>query len=67
VTRNLKTVARFAADSPFTESSIRWMIFQAEQNGLNEAKAIIRVGRRVYIDEDAFDRWLTSQQQGNAA
>lgn len=67
MTRNLKSVADFAEATPFSESQVRWWIFQAEQNGLRNAGAIIRIGRRVYIDTDAFDRWLTAQQQGAAA
>ena len=66
MSRNLQTVAQFADATPFTEAQIRWWIFQASQNGLKEAKALFRLGRRVYIDTDAFDRWLTNQQ-GEAA
>jgi hypothetical protein len=60
--RNLKSVSQFAGDSPFTEPSIRWMIFNADTNGLAEAGAVVRIGRRVYIDPEAFDRWIDSQQ-----
>lgn len=63
---NLKTVQQFAADSPFSESQVRWWIFQAEQNGLAKAGAIKRIGRRVYIDPDAFDRWIDAQQGASA-
>lgn len=60
--RDLKTVEQFAEESPFTAASIRWKIFNAASNGLDEAKAITRIGRRVYIDVDAFERWIDSQQ-----
>lgn len=60
--RNLKSVAEFAAASPFSEASVRWMLFCAKQNGLAEHKATVKIGRRVYIDPDAFDRWIDSQQ-----
>lgn len=60
--RNLKTVAALAAESPFTEAQLRWWIFQEHNNGLASAGAIVRVGRRVYIDADAFDRWIDDQQ-----
>jgi hypothetical protein len=66
VTRNLKSVTDFAEATPFTESQLRWWIFRAAENGLNKAGAVIRIGRRVYIDTDAFDRWLTEQQQARA-
>ena len=62
MSRNLKTVAQFADSTPFTSGQVRWWIFQASQNGLADAQAILRIGRRVYIDTDAFDRWLTQQQ-----
>jgi hypothetical protein len=32
-------------------------------NGLKEAGVIVRVGRRVLIDEAAFDKWLAEQQK----
>lgn len=32
-------------------------------NGLAEAGAIVRVGRRVLIDEAAFFRWIAEQQR----
>lgn len=58
--RELKTVSAFAADQPFSEGSVRWWIFQAKENGLEEAGAIVRIGRRVYIDVNAFDAWLVA-------
>ena len=66
MTRNLKTVSQFAASTAFTESQLRWWIFHAEENGMMEAGAVIRVGRRVYIDVDGFDRWLVAQNPGIA-
>tara|TARA_Y100000031_G_C8198441_1_gene374969 strand:+ start:1233 stop:1370 length:138 start_codon:yes stop_codon:yes gene_type:complete len=32
-------------------------------NGLAEERAIIRVGRKVLIDLDAFDRWLDDHRE----
>jgi hypothetical protein len=58
--RELKTVAAFAADQPFGEGSVRWWIFQAKENGLEKAGAIVRIGRRVYIDVNAFEAWLVA-------
>lgn len=59
------TIAQLAANPnyPFTEPSLRWLVFNARNNGLAAAGALTRVGRRVYINLDAFDRWLDSQQQ----
>lgn len=59
--RNLQSVAQFCSDSPFTENQLRWWIFNSATNGLVSLEAIVRVGRRVYIDVDAFDRWLSAQ------
>ena len=59
---NLKTVTAFAADSPFTEAQVRWWIFNEATNGLQAKGAVIRIGRRVYIDTAAFDRWVEAQQ-----
>ena len=63
MSRKLRTVAQLAADpnNPFTESQARWWIFNADANGMTEGGVIVRVGRRIYIDTDAFDRWLVSQ------
>lgn len=54
--RNLKSVTQFAAESPFTEAQLRWWIFNASTNGLQSA--VVRIGRRVYIDVDAFSAWV---------
>lgn len=61
--RNLKTVAELVDETPFTHDQIRWFLAKANDNGLAKASAVIRLGRRVYIDADAFDRWLDSKQQ----
>lgn len=39
-----------------TEHSIRWMMFNAEQNGFD--KVVRRVGRRILIKEEEFYKWL---------
>jgi hypothetical protein len=68
MTRNLHTVAAFAAAGPFTQSQLRWWIFTADENGLAKAGAILRVGRRIYIDSDKFESWIDSQnEQATAA
>ncbi|GAB3094930.1 hypothetical protein GCM10027159_12390 [Lysobacter terrae] len=61
VARDLKTVSQFASGSVWSEASLRWMIFQAARNGLADVGAIVRCGRRVFIDPAAFDRWLVAQ------
>ena len=64
--RNLQSVAVFTLDRPFSEGQVRWWIFNAEQNGLADADALVRIQRRVYIDIDAFDRWIESQNRQQA-
>lgn len=57
----------------FTESALRALIHKSEPgynsrgkimpgNGLLEAGAIIRIGRRVLIDLDRFDSWVEAQR-----
>ena len=67
MTRNLQTVAAFAAAGPFTQSQVRWWIFQSGENGLGACGAIVRVGRRVYIDTDKFYSWIDAQNPASAA
>ena len=67
VTRRLRSVSQFASEQPFTEPQLRWWIFQAESNGMATAGAIIRLGRRVYIDADGFDRWIAAQNPDRAS
>lgn len=64
--RNLKSVARFAQESPFTEGQIRWWVFRAPVNGMSAAGAIVRIGRRVFVDVDRFDDWVEQQQPRRA-
>lgn len=44
-----------------TPAAFRWALFQRESNGL--AAAVIRIGRRLYIDEAAFYRWLETKRE----
>lgn len=61
--RNLRTVKQLAAESAgsFTEPALRWLIFKANENGLEPA--LVRIGRRVRIDLERFNHWL-GQQHG---
>jgi len=68
MTRTIRTVAQFCDENPaFSQNSVRWLIFNARANGLGEAGAIVRLGRRVYVDVDAFFGWLESQQRDSRA
>lgn len=50
--------------SPFTEASLRWMVFNAKTNGLE--RAIVRVGKSVYLSKTRFNEWLASQPKTTA-
>lgn len=68
----LFTVAQFAERNPaFTQAALRNLIFKADQrlssegvipgNGLIEAGALIRVGRKVLLNEERFLVWVEEQ------
>lgn len=75
VPRDLFTVSQFSERRPaWTQAALRALILNADGrvnsrgerihgNGLAEAGAIVRVGRRVLIDEAAFFRWIAEQQR----
>jgi len=77
--RDLFTVEQFAERRPaWTPAALRNLILNAQDrlnsrgetihgNGLVEAGAILRLGRKVLIDEAAFFRWIATQQQRRAA
>lgn len=71
--RRLATVAQVSEAYPvFSQAALRDLIFKAADrfnsrgeripgNGLAEARAIVRVGRKVLIDLDQFEAWLDSR------
>lgn len=69
----LLTVQQFSSRNPaFSQLSIRSLIFKAGErlgatgtipgNGLLEAGAVVRIGRKVLIDEARFFAWVEAQQ-----
>ncbi len=71
--RRLTTISNMARlpgyGEAFTVPSLRHGVFQARSrttsrgesipgNGLEEAGVVLRIGRKVLIDLDAFDAWL---------
>jgi hypothetical protein len=67
VTRNLKRVPHFHRDHPeYTQGQTRWWIFNAPTNGMVQHGVVVRIGRTVWIDEDAFFRWIDAQQEAAA-
>ena len=66
------TVGQFSQRNPaFTQPALRNLIFKADSrqssrgevpgNGLLEAGAILRIGRKVLIDEERFFDWVRQQ------
>ena len=61
--RILLTVRQFCNRNPFiTEGGLRFQIFNRQTNGLEKSGAIIRLGRKVLIDEPRYFDWIDSQQ-----
>jgi hypothetical protein len=58
----LRTVQQLCKEHPvFTPGGIRWLLFHRQQNGLNDAGAVIKLGRKVLIDIDRFFQWIENQ------
>jgi len=65
--RVLLTVRQFAERHPFlTESSLRFQIFNRASNRLELSGAIVRLGRKILIDEERYFAWVDSQQGGQS-
>ena len=61
--RTLLTIKQFAEPNPFiTESGLRFQIFHRKANGLESSSALIRLGRKILIDEERYFGWVDSQQ-----
>ncbi|MDD4914831.1 MAG: hypothetical protein PHW13_07315 [Methylococcales bacterium] len=50
----------------FTNGGVRSLIFNERKNGLAKSGAIVRIGRKVLIDEIKFFAWVEAQNQGGA-
>lgn len=50
----------------FTTGGVRSLIFNEATNGLKASGAIVRIGRKVLIDETKFFAWVESQNNGVA-
>ena len=73
--RGYFTVTQFVERNPaFTAPAMRNLIFKADPrdstrgtipgNGLIEAEAIVRLGRRILVHEGRFFHWVKSQGAG---
>ena len=58
------TVQQFTAKhTAFNKGGLRSLIFNEHSNGLAKSGAIIRIGRKVLIDEAKFFDWVRVQNQ----
>ena len=58
-TQLYSTVKQFSERHPaFTVPSLRALIFDGNSNGLNESGAVVRINRRVLINEPKFFDWV---------
>jgi hypothetical protein len=59
------TVNQFADKHPaFTKGGLRALIFNGNTNNLAKSGAVVRIGRKVLIDETKFFNWVELQNQG---
>jgi len=57
------SVKEFCKRNPtFTQSSLRWLIFNIEKKGNGFEKVVRRIGRRILINEPDFFEWLDAQK-----
>lgn len=63
----LSTVTQFCQKNPWeTPGGLRFKIFNAKENGLEKAGAIVRIGRKVLINDQKYFSWIEEQQKGGA-
>lgn len=63
---NLFTVKQLCAKHPaLAVGGVRFHIFNEDTNGLRESGAIVRIGRKVTVDEEKYFEWLLSQNGKN--
>ena len=63
--RRLRTVQQLCQEHPaFTPGGLRWLLFHRHRNGLD--KAVVKLGRRILIDEERFFRWIDAQNTSDA-
>ena len=59
---SLKTVKQFVSDNPaFTYGGMRKLINFETINGMKSSGAVVRIGRKVFIDTNKFYNWIQTQ------
>jgi hypothetical protein len=62
--KNLLTVYQFVEKYPaFKLGGVRALIFNEHSNGLAESGAIVRIGRKVLLDDVKFPDWIASKNR----
>ncbi len=57
--QTLRTTNQFCERHPaFTVQAVYSLIFNQDKNGLKDSGAILRVGRKILIDEAKFFAWI---------
>ena len=46
----------------FSMSTLRWWIYNSKENGLDEAGAILRIGRAIWIDVPRLQLWMAGHR-----
>jgi hypothetical protein len=63
--RKLKSVSQFCETYPiFSIGAMRSYIFFEDQNGLKASGAILRLGRKILINDEKFMEWIENQNGG---
>ena len=58
------TINQFIEKQPaFTNGGLRALIFNEYSNGLAKSGAIVRIGRKILIDEAKFFTWIELQNK----
>jgi hypothetical protein len=56
---SVKNVPTKYPDADISTSSIRWLIFNRDENGFS--KCIVRIGRKILIDLELFEEYMDEQ------
>ena len=60
------TVNQFVTKhTAFTNGGLRALIFNEHQNGLGQSGAVVRIGRKVLVDENKFFAWVQNQNKAS--
>ena len=64
IAKRVLTFRQIAQSYPaFSEGALRWLRFNGTENGFD--RCVIKLGRRVLLDAEAFERWLETHRAGS--